>query len=100
MKIKQSAQQSDACKTAEGQTHYLFNISFGPSTYIEVALPIYKEIPKGNLVTQVCALRFFHINVSQVKSNIHLGVLPTACGLEYANNNAAAILSVSDEPFM
>lgn len=36
MKIKQGAQQSDACKTAEGQTCYLFNISFGPSIYVEV----------------------------------------------------------------
>lgn len=36
MKIKQGAQQSDACKTVEGQTCYLFNISFGPSIYVEV----------------------------------------------------------------
>lgn len=52
------------------------------------------------MVARLCALRFVHISVSQVKSNIHLGVLPTACGLEYVNNDAAAILSVSDEPFM
>lgn len=67
MKIKQSAQQSDACKTAESQTCYLFSISFGPSTYVEVTLLICTELPKGNLVTQVYALRFVYINVSQVK---------------------------------
>lgn len=52
------------------------------------------------MVARLCALRFVHISVSQVKSNIRLGVLPTACGLEYVNNDAAAILSVSDEPLM